>query len=217
MKIVCISDTHGFHNSIKHLPAGDVLIHSGDFSRDSNETPVDFLKWMGGLPYMRKVLIAGNHDFYAEKYPGFMRVVAGNHGVTYLNDSGFEINGVKFWGSPVQPRFGDWAFNRDRGEKIKAHWDLIPNDTDVLITHGPAFRLLDLSRYGGFEEHCGCRDLYEAILRVQPKVHAFGHIHGSYGHMSLVHDNGWKTMIMNSSCCDESYEPNNPPQVYELP
>jgi hypothetical protein len=56
--------------------------------------------------------------------------------VIYLNDSGVEIDGLKFWGSPVQPYFHNWAFNRI-GDDICKHWELIPLDTDILITHGP--------------------------------------------------------------------------------
>jgi len=88
------------------------------------------------------------------------------------------IEGVKFYGSPWQPRFFDWAFNLDRGEEIKKKWDLIPMDTDVLITHGPPYGILDLTHEG---EKVGCEELMKAVLRVQPKIHIFGHIHEAYG------------------------------------
>tara|TARA_Y100000296_G_C5174834_1_gene259491 strand:- start:2061 stop:2591 length:531 start_codon:yes stop_codon:yes gene_type:complete len=60
-------------------------------------------------------------------------------GIKYLNDSSITIDGIKFWGSPIQPWFHDWAFNRKRGNEIRKHWELIPTNTDVLLTHGPPF------------------------------------------------------------------------------
>jgi len=98
--------------------------------------------------------------------------------IIYLNDTGTTIEGLKIWGSPVQPEFFNWAFNRERGEDICKHWDLIPDDTDILITHGPAFGILDRVLEG---EYVGCSDLLKKIKQIKPKIHAFGHIHEAYG------------------------------------
>ena len=92
----------------------------------------------------------------------------------YLCDESLTLDGVKFYGSPWQPRFFDWAFNKDRGAPLKAIWDKIPLDTDVLITHGPPHGILDLT----FDKiKAGCEELLLAVQRIKPKVHVFGHIH----------------------------------------
>ena len=129
-------------------------------------------------------------------------------GIIYLNDSGIEIEGTKFWGSPIQPWFHDWAFNRVRGEEIKRHWDLIPMDTDVLITHGPPFGLLDMCANG---ERVGCKDLLETIAKIRPRVHAFGHIHEKYGIARVD-----KTIFVNACCLNESYVPTHNPIDIEI-
>jgi len=96
----------------------------------------------------------------------------------YLENSGVEIDGVKFWGSPWQPEFFNWAFNLPRGRRLAEIWALIPDDTEVLITHTPPYGILDRVDSG---EHVGCEDLRRALQRVKPKVHVFGHIHEDRG------------------------------------
>lgn len=223
MPTLCIiSDTHGLHDSVKVPPRGDVLIHCGDSTDDIGQAALrSFLIWFERQPQKRKILIAGNHCGAFQLWPDLARAMVKEvaPSVTYLQDSGIEIDGIKYWGSPYTPTFFDWYFMRDRGADIRRHWDMIPDDTDVLITHGPAYGCLDESGYSeGAERNpkVGCRDLYEAVLRVQPKVHAFGHIHHSYGAKPLIHDNGTKTILMNASCCNEAYKPINLPWVIEL-
>ena len=143
MKIVAISDTHGLHTQVK-VPDGDILIHTGDVSSQGKEFEIIlFLNWFRDLPHKHKVFIAGNHDFYFERTPvsDVNKIIPDN--VIYLNDSGVTVEGIRIWGSPIQPWFYDWAFNRQRGAEIKKHWDLIPENTDILMTHGPAFGIHD--------------------------------------------------------------------------
>ena len=175
-ELILISDTHCLHKDL-HLPAGDILIHAGDFSSRGREHEiVDFLNWFSSQPHQYKILIAGNHDFLAERNPKAFRSLIPKN-VIYLEDSGTEIQGIKFWGSPITPWFYDWAFNRRRGAEIKSYWDLIPNDTEVLITHGPPFGFGDLTFH---QDQVGCRDLLEAVKAIKPKLHIFGHIHEAY-------------------------------------
>ncbi len=177
MRIVLISDTHGSHDGLL-LPEGDLLIHAGDLSKRGRLTEVtEFMQWFGKQPHRHKVLIAGNHDFMAEKEPGLFQSLI-PEGVTYLNDSGTEIEGLKIWGSPIQPWFYDWAFNRKRGAEIKKHWDLIPSDTDILITHGPPYGILDKCENG---DVVGCEELLAKVLQINPRLHVFGHIHEAHG------------------------------------
>lgn len=205
MRVVCLSDTHDRHQGLV-VPDGDVLVHAGDLTGRGSFLQVRaFDDWLGTLPHRHKLVIAGNHDFGFERDPDARRWL--RH-ATYLQDSGVTIDGVKFWGSPWQPRFFDWAFNLDRGAPIRARWALIPADTDVLITHGPPRDILDRAAHG---ENVGCDDLREAVLRIRPKLHVFGHIHESAGQQVVD-----GVRFVNASICDVRYAPTQPIIVVDL-
>lgn len=211
MRIVCISDTHSRHDQVE-VPEGDVLVHAGDSTMVGRvEEIIKFNHWLGQLPHPHKILIAGNHDWLFEKEPALAESLITN--VIYLRDNSVTIDGVKFYGSPWQPRFMHWAFNLPRGEEIKRKWDLIPEDTDVLMTHGPPHGILDLvpSDMSGNYEHAGCEDLLRAMRRLRPRLHIFGHIHEGYG---VLKD--YVTIFVNASICDAAYRPINAPMVLEL-
>lgn len=208
MKIIAISDTHGRHSQLK-LPPGDTIIHAGDMSMNgSQQEIVGFIEWFSKQNFKHKILIAGNHDFYFERMPEeeINKIIPAE--IVYLNDSGVQINGIKFWGSPITPWFFNWAFNRHRGEAIKKHWDLIPGDTDVLITHGPAHKIVDKTTKGTY---AGCEDLLQEIKVVKPKVHICGHIHEAYG---KTEKDG--TVFINASVLNEKYELKNGPVVFGI-
>ena len=191
MRFVCVSDTHGRHNDVA-VPGGDVLIHAGDFTESGHPGEVDlFLAWLATLPHKRKILVAGNHEFWVEEHEcRFRQQVALVPDLHYLQDSGVVIDGVKYWGSPVTPRYFDWAFNRDRGADIRRHWALISPATQVLVTHAPPFGIGDTNRDGSNE---GCTDLLEAVASLPDlRLHVFGHIHpgrGVYSRSHRVHVN----------------------------
>jgi Icc-related predicted phosphoesterase len=198
MKITTISDTHGLHHQLQ-LPGGDVLIHAGDVcNRGSAIEALDFMNWFSNQNYAYKIFIAGNHDFYFEKEPiaAIQSLLPEN--VFYLNDSGITIEGISFWGSPITPEFHNMAFNRKRGIDIAKHWDLIPPDTDVLITHGPAYGILDKTFQNWY---VGCTDLLARIEEIKPQYHIFGHIHEGFG---LVEREG--TSFINTSSVDFRYK-----------
>ncbi|WP_445711663.1 metallophosphatase domain-containing protein [Flavobacterium sp.] len=178
MQFTLISDTHGLHNKLT-LQGGDILIHAGDVSVRGTESEVlDFLNWFKKQPYTYKIFIAGNHDWFFEKESQeYIKSIIPKD-VIYLNDSGVCIEGVNIWGSPIQPTFFNWAFNRARGKEIDAHWQLIPNNTDILITHGPPFGVLDKIIKG---QTVGCEMLLDKVREIKPKLHVFGHIHEAYG------------------------------------
>lgn len=186
VKIDCISDTHNQHEKIK-LPGGDILIHSGDCtSSGSMRECLAFLDWFGDQDYSHLVMVAGNHDWAFETHPEEMKEECEKRGIVLLNDSGYVADGIKIWGSPVQPWFFDWAFNRGRGAEINEHWKLIPEDTEILITHGPPHMIRDdVPRRGGSYEHVGCVDLYNRIIQTKVKLHVFGHIHEGAGYTYL--------------------------------
>ena len=130
-------------------------------------------------------------------------------GVIYLEDEAVVLDGIRFWGSPVTPMFEDWAFMHGHAT-IGTYWDAIPNDTDVLITHGPAYRVLD--RVLPFGEEVGCPQLRAALdTRLHPKLHVFGHVRESYGQVI----DGTLTSV-NASFLDHLYHPANAPVVVTL-
>jgi Icc-related predicted phosphoesterase len=215
-RIVAISDTHGKHLGLQ-VPDGDVLIHCGDFcNHGTYKDAVKFIGWFQTIPHKHKIFIAGNHDLVFEQgsYNDITTLTevmlsANTH---YLNDSGVNLHGINFWGSPVQPRFFNWAFNRDRGPDIKKHWDKIPSNTDVLITHGPPYGILDEApRVTGFD-HVGCKDLLQSTLDIAPKLHLFGHIHFSGGKSFIAP----KTTYINASLADENYAITQKPFVIDI-
>lgn len=178
MKITFISDTHGQHDDLQ-LINGDILIHSGDICNRGTEMEVlKFVNWFREQPFKYKIFIAGNHDWFLENLSAYYLQKLLPKDVIYLNDSGVTIEGINIWGSPIQPTFFNWAFNRNRGEAIKKHWDLIPDNTDILITHGPPFGVLDQTTDA---RNVGCDDLMNTIKIIKPKIHCFGHIHEAYG------------------------------------
>lgn len=143
-KITFISDTHTHHNKItKDLPGGDILIHTGDISSMGYEYEINaFCKWFNSLDkYEHKIFIAGNHDFgFQNNKEKILELVNSYKNITYLEDQGIILNGIKIYGSPWQPLFHNWAFNLPRnGDELKSKWNNIPKDTDILLTHGPAW------------------------------------------------------------------------------
>lgn len=206
MKIVLLSDTHGYHSYLD-IPEGDLLIHAGDFSMRGREGETrEFIEWFAAQPHPNKVFISGNHDFLAEQDPALFRSLIPDN-VHYLEDSGVEIEGIEIWGSPISPWFHNWAFNRNRGSDIRFHWAKIPVSADIVITHGPPFGILDLTEGG---EEVGCYDLKERLAVVKPKLHVFGHIHEGYGQVQQE-----ETLFVNASIVNLRYNPVNAPVVLD--
>ena len=207
MRIVCVSDTHMQHSRMV-VPDGDVLIHAGDSTGRGSEMEILSVNtWLGTLPHKHKILIAGNHDWLFQKSPNLARALIIH--ATYLQDEEVTIDGVRFYGSPWQPWFFDWAFNLQRGAEIAEKWKLIPDGIDVLITHGPPHGILD--RAPG-DRVVGCEELRKVVDRIKPQLHVFGHIHSSYGEKA---QDG--TIFVNACTCPESYAlPLHDPIVIDL-
>ena len=218
MILTIISDTHNKHKHITgDLKGGDLLIHAGDLSSMGYEHEItEFAKWYNGLDnYSTKVFIAGNHDWgfqnNSEKIKGLL---TGYKDINYLEDDflGIIEGGepeIKIWGSPWQPEFYNWAFNRT-SETIGAHWDKIPLDTNILITHGPIRGYLDLTERG---ESTGCPILRDKMGELKDlKLHVCGHIHEASG-IQLVD----RCLHVPASQLTEHYELVNLPYSIELP
>lgn len=186
------------------VPAGDVLIHAGDVSAEGEqEVVLDFMDWMSSLPHRYKLFIAGNHDRFIEQAPHeFQQALPLN--IHYLEDSGIEIGGIKIWGSPMTPAFYDWAFMKEIGPPLSQHWALIPDDTHILVTHGPPYGIMDEVILPERREHAGCPDLLKRIMELKPDIHIFGHIHEAYGNQLT---NG--VQFMNVSTMNQQYQIQN--------
>jgi Icc-related predicted phosphoesterase len=213
MKIVCLSDTHNC-NELIDVPDGDILIHAGDATGRGTVAEVqEFNKWLSNLPHKYKIFVAGNHDWLFETNNLYARSLL-SKSVFYLQDSAVEIEGLKIYGSPWQPRFFDWAFNLMRGAELAEKWQMIPDDTDILITHGPPNGILDEVPREFFIENTGCEELkkkVEELSKNSLKLHIFGHIHCGYGRTEK-----FGVKFVNASNCDEAYEPTQLPIVVEL-
>jgi len=219
MKLVLISDTHGQHTRLA-LPAGDTLIHAGDWSRAGKEIDtIIFLKWFQSQPHRNKIFIAGNHDWFPEKHPAEFKDLLAIHApdCIYLEDSPVIVDGYSIYGSPGSPFFNNWAFNYYRGSQIRAHWDKIPDGTEILLTHGPVSGILDQVKMVGSPnrgQHVGCQDLKEAVDKRLTRLicHISGHIHEEYG---MQEENGVK--YFNCSVLNEHYQLANEPHVVDIP
>ena len=231
LKVTLISDTHTKHNQIiNDLPGGDILIHAGDFM-NSGYNPMEameFFKWFDEINnYDTKIFIAGNHDRWMQNEPEEAKgILTGYKTINYLQDEMMatfqnEEEAIKIYGSPWQPEFFNGAFNLERGSEILEKWNMIPLDTDILITHGPAYGECDWvvprKKHGG--EHVkftdggcvGCEDLLDVILnKVCPKFHISGHIHTAHGESFKGN-----THFINASTLNERYEVQYQPIIFE--
>ena len=182
MKIWHISDTHGFHSMLDIPSDIDMVIHSGDGSNSrevyTNEIEFqDFLYWYSRVPAKYKIFVAGNHDSAVEKNLFNVKKQMEDSDIIYLENSDVTIEGIKIWGSPHTPSFGNWSFMKARA-KLDGIWKSIPDDTDIIVTHGPPKGILDSSfDHNNNIERCGCNALKKRILDIQPTLVLFGHIH----------------------------------------
>ena len=184
MKIWHISDTHTIHELLE-IPEGiDMVIHSGDCSNPlnpyNNEPEVrGFIDWFSGLPIQHKIYVAGNHDTSIEKR-FVTKADFTDNGIHYIENETIVIDGIKIFGSPHTPQFGQWAFMKARNKLDRIWGRAIPDDVNIVICHGPPRGMLDLSydRYNVLE-FCGDKSLLNRIKEVQPVLMLFGHIHNN--------------------------------------
>lgn len=197
MRILHLSDTHGLHRRLAHLPAADVVAHTGDFCMAGTESEaIDFLQWFCDLPYAHKVFVCGNHDDCLRG----ATIEGLDPNCHYLCCSGVEIEGVRFYGVPL--------FVNDCISGQQRRWFAgIPAVTDVVLTHMPPRGILD--RDGNV--HFGSETLLERVKAVRPRLHLFGHTHAANG----VWDDG-TTVFANSAIATGSYDALQRPHVLTL-
>ncbi len=222
MKIVNFSDTHNLHDKVK-LPKCDIAIFAGDFSGRGNRLETFyFFRWFSSQNQCKyKIITIGNHDICFDAkhnsethaYNWLPDILKKFNNIIVLNNSSIVIEGINIFGSPATPWYhGDrWGFNYEYDDIINI-WQKIPNNTDILITHGPAFGILD--KING--KNAGCINLLNRIKEIKPKYHIFGHIHEGYG---IIKQEG--TTFINCSVVDNEYYPTNKPikinYKYDLP
>lgn len=216
MIVSIISDTHAKHKQVtQDLIGGDLLLHGGDFmtSGYSKYEAEEFFKWFDSIDnYEYKTFIAGNHDRVMQDIPDEMQgILTAYKTIDYLQDDECVMyydgpNGdrpednIRIYGSPWQPEFYNWAFNLPRnGPGLASKWEAIPDNTDILITHGPPYGILDDTE-GRRGQHLGCELLRERVNAIRPKIHIFGHIHSGHGYYYDGH-----THFFNASVLNERY------------
>lgn len=202
IKVVCISDTHG--QIVKNLPDADILIHSGDWSsRGTWKETNDFLIWMGQIRmgYKKVVCVPGNHDRWIDENTPLAKDEFAKLGIDLLIDQTMYYGNHVIHGNPWSPEFGSWSFMANDVER-EGYCRLIPADTTILVSHAPPEGYLDTLAWGSSEpgKHAGCQWLKEAVLRIKPKLHTFGHIHEGSGIQGVD-----GTLLVNASCMDEDY------------
>lgn len=197
MKILHLSDTHGCHRRLRDLPEADVVVHSGDFTMTGSEAEaIDFMNWFCDLPYHHKIFICGNHDdcLYGANIDGL------DANVHYLCNFGIDIDGIKFYGVPMY--MGDCVTDRQ-----SRNYARIPDDTDVLITHSPAYGILDFDDGINY----GSEELLDRLSTLNLKAHLFGHIHAQHG---LTEQNG--VIYSNGAIMNADYTNLSEPHVIKL-
>ena len=236
IRILIISDTHGKHNLIngshftaKNFPEADIFIHAGDFANTGrySEEFISFNNWLDHIPviHSNRLLVAGNHDIHLDEThrQSNIKIASKTKAMLtngrYFQDESIVIDGIKFYLSPWTPEFYGWGFNAKRGDELAKIWEKIPEDVDVLVTHGPPYGILDQIVKSGiqgdsrFNEHLGCEELYKAVRKINPAVHIFGHIHGSRGYVTNG-PLGMSTTFINASFLDERYNPHPGPGYF---
>lgn len=209
MKIWFLSDTHGCHSAL-NVPEADVVVHCGDESNHGNAWMNEpesrrFFEWYMDIEIPTKIFVPGNHSTAIEQ--GLVRP-QDYPSVHFLIHDSVKFGGLKFFGSPYTPRFYDWAYMKARA-KLDKVWSSIPDDVDILITHGPPKGVLDLTKDMGSHGlvQVGCKSLRRHVdERIEPRIHAFGHIHdergiNNYGMLTLG-----ETQFINCACCNQRCE-----------
>lgn len=217
MKIAAISDVHEQWHDLTILPC-DLLISAGDYSYLGKPAVVDaFHRWLADQPAKQIISLQGNHELWVESNwnKAVARVALIDDRIIFCERLNRKIQGYNIYCESVQPEFGGWAWNVTRGERIAKYWDAIPDTTEILVTHGPAYGILDQIERDSV--HLGCEELRKVILERLPnlKLHIFGHIHGSSGIAGGLYM-GRRRQFINASICNEDYKPINPVRYLTL-
>ncbi|WP_411845091.1 metallophosphatase domain-containing protein [Roseibacillus persicicus] len=173
-QLVLISDTHRNHRQVA-IPECDLLIHAGDFcsfEKEDRKVLADVDDWFGSLPAKEILCVGGNHDFLLDSGEFSFQIA------TLLQDQLVKRCGLSVYGSPWIPNLPNFAYHRPP-EELAERWKAIPEGIDILVTHTAPHGILDFP--SSHFVHLGCELLKAELQRIQPRLHVFGHIHGSHG------------------------------------
>ncbi len=224
LNVVCLSDTHGEHRKVclGNMGKIDILIHAGDWTNNCELGEVeDFLNWFRDQPARHRILVAGNHERYldpnfvfsevldadatsdmawsintkAERVRNLVRSCAG---VTYLENDSIIVDGIKIFGMPhsvTSTQSGSHDGFRRNDNKANIPWWSFPKNTDILVSHGPPFGIMDMSE----SQHLGSVQLRRKVDVHRPDVHVFGHIHNNHGKLVCGNTTFVNAALMNDS------------------
>lgn len=231
MRIACVSD---LHENLPTIPecevlciAGDLTFgFKGDLASQQRWLLNEFREWIEQVPAEHVVCVAGNHDQCIESW-GWPEVLNEVEKLHYLEDSGVELDGVKFWGTPWQPWFYSWAFNapeRHGEEFLTEKFAMIPADTDVVVCHGPPLGYGDqvgdpFAPDRSRQPRVGSGAMTARLLEVQPRLMVCGHIHSGYGKYTMWHGveaDSPCTVVRNAALVNNEYKPVNDVMVHRL-
>lgn len=215
MKICCISDIHENYNI--DIPDCDLLLIAGDIfasPRIKNQ-----LFWMNKFSYfisqiekrgIKWLMTPGNHDTIFEQ--NYYHLVTDNIKKNCLidkelrhfyTDKDYIPRDIKVYGSPWQRTYFNWSFNLDERD-LKHKWDMIPEDTEILLLHSPVYSILDCK--------LGSTTLFKRVKKLKNiKLCVSGHIHNGYGHQII---NG--VHFVNAALCNDNNKIVNKPILIEI-
>lgn len=213
MKIVAISDTHT--DEVPNLPKADLLIHAGDWSGGgSYKETAAFIGWLEAIKHKfgKIVCVPGHHERWVDSHQTLAKQKFAAAGIDLLIDEATEHMGKVIYGMPWTASSGMWAFMASP-EKLQIAVDAIPTDTSILVTHGPPLGFLDQLAENGMQPkmRAGSVELTQAVYKIGPQLHVFGHIHEGSGTMQLN-----KTLFVNAAIMNERYKPVNTYKVIYL-
>lgn len=206
MIIRAVADLHGYLPPIERC---DVLLIGGDIAPDRQPLTwyqTEFKDWLHTVPARYVIATPGNHDFILRDN----RAAVDKIGLRWhlLVDEGFQVDGYQFYGSPWQLPFLNWAYNLPEYQ-IKEKWAAIPENTSVLVLHGPPYCYGDLTNDG---RHTGSPSLLERIKELpQLKLVIYGHIHEARGEWHIN-----QATLANVSVVNRHYQLVYPPFEYKL-
>jgi hypothetical protein len=201
MRLLVVSDTHEVHHKLE-LPPSDVFIHCGDIlitnRRFSTATSIEKLKrfntWLQSVDAKHRIVIGGNHDEVMEKL-GKAEVQSLLTNASYLEHDYFEIDKIRFWGSPYsEGKSKNKAFQSAKVNAMSIN--KAPKEIDVLITHGYCHHIKD---------------------SINHKLHIWGHSHNSYGVTYHESKTGKVALSICAATMDASFDLSHPPIVVDIP
>ena len=174
-----------------------MIIYAGDFTYHGDMDEVQkFLQWYGEQDAKHKLLICGNHEVWISQQGDLLKQLCQNEGIQLLHNSHTIIEGLTIFGSPYSKKFGRWAYMADETDLADIYDTILP-DTDIIISHGPAYKQLDFCPGG----HVGSTALAHRIGELKNlKLVVTGHIHESRG--TMIKDG---VLTVNAAICGIPY------------